>query len=269
MRISEVRGAAPQPVVVKGLENVPVAFSETVKTLVDRAPQLEAYREGMDLTGRIVLQFGGNLPSAKNLVVVTSRYLNKARQAQELEGVVPTIATYEHPDDIAGEYIAKMKTGHKQIGQKINAMPDNPEDYVFQPLVNIVAEFRVVVFYMNGKYHVSGVYKKTGSNMSLQSITGSAADELGKVAVKATEALGYGFSGVDVAVVDAGHGAHVRESVLGSLASAAGRVAGSFSNVEDLIRQHKVAVLEVNKLPSMANPMIAHDLIKNLYKHAT
>jgi hypothetical protein len=256
------------PVVVKGIENIPATFSQTVQTLVDRSPQLELFHDDMDLTNRIVLQFGGGFPSEKNKVVVTSKFYNKERQAQMLDGVVPTINTYTHPDEIGGEYIAKMKSGHKQIGQKVNELPDNPEDYVFQPLVKIVAEYRVVVFWMNGSYHVSGVYQKTGSNMSLQSITGRAAEQLGDVAIRATESLQYGFSGVDIAVVSSEHAVHIKESLIGTVASGLGRIAGSFSDVESLLRENKVAVLEVNKLPSMANPMIAHDLLKSLYKYA-
>lgn len=267
MKLFEL-GVAPQPVIVKGIENVPATFADTVKTLVDRSAQLELYRDGMDTTNRIVLQFGGNLPREKNTVVVTSRYFNKERQAQMLDGVVPTINTYTNPDEIDGSFIAKLKTGHKQIGQKIDELPDNPEDYVFQPLVRIAAEFRVVVFWMNGSYHVSGVYQKSGSNVSLQSITGPAAKILGDVAVKATDGLGYGFSGVDVAVVDVQHAKHVKESVLGAFASGLGKIAGSFSDVDELLRRHKVAVLEVNRLPSMANPMIAHDLLKSIYRFA-
>lgn len=262
-----------QPIIVKGLENVPATFSSTVRALVKHSNELEEYTN-QNTNGRIVLQFGGDLPSKDNMVVVTSRFYNKAAQSQMLQGVVNTVRTFRSSTEAKhgnGNFIAKRLVGHRQQGQLINQEPDNAGDYVFQPLVTIKSEYRVVVYFMNGSYHVAGVYRKTGSNMSFQSITGSAAYTIGEIAIAATDALGYGFSGVDVAIVEQSDAAnvHINESVLGGVASLVGKVAGKLSDTDDQLQSHIPVVLEVNRLPSMANPMIAFDLIKSIRKNAT
>lgn len=178
-----------------------------------------------------------------------------------LKNVVPTIKTYTSALEIDGDYIAKKKIGQRQAGQTINVEPENVEDYVFQPLLDIKSEYRVVVFFMNGEYTVSGVYKKTGSNMSFQSITsGDVYDTAVELAIKATERLGYGLSGVDIALVENNADKIISETLLGRSVSAVGRLMGRFadSTIDD---NEIMVVLECNTMPSMSNPMILTDML--------
>lgn len=267
MKVTDILTESLAPVVVRGIDNVPATFASAVNRLINNSDAL-VLDDGSDYSAdRIILQFGGNLPRRPNQINVTSRFLNKSRQDAALSGVVDTIKTYEDNLEIAGDYIAKQKAGHKQQGQLINQEPEDKTDYIFQPLVEIINEFRVVVYYMNGEYHVSGVYKKTGSNASFQSITGAAAEPMIEIAIKATEAIEYGVGGVDVAIVAAKDGEHISESFIGKAASLGGKLAGKFNNINSLINDNHLVVLEVNRLPSMANPMIAQDLVSSFHRN--
>ena len=206
---------------------------------------------------RVILGRGAGLPTAPNTVYVGNRYHGKDEQYRILRGVVPLVPTFSSADEIKGEFIAKKIHGQQQQGQLINQLPDNPSEYIFQPKIDIIKEYRVVVFYMNGEFHVSGVYQKTGSNMSITSITnGEVYDSCVSIAKKACEKLKYGASGVDIAQTSY----NVQESI-GDAVSKFGKMMGSFQKKTP---QGKFVFFEANTLPSMANPMILHDVIKKI-----
>lgn len=208
---------------------------------------------------KVVLGRGAGLPTEINTVYVGNRYHGKDEQYRLLRGVVPLVPTFHGPDDIEGEFIAKKIHGQQQKGQLINQIPDNPGEYIFQPKIDIIKEYRVVTFYMNGEFHVSGVYQKMGSNMSVTSITnGQVYDSCVAIAKKACEKLKYGASGVDIAQTSY----NVQENV-GGIVSKFGKVMG---NLQQKTPQGKFVFFEANTLPSMANPMILHDVIKKIFE---
>lgn len=216
--------------------------------------------------GDIKVLFGRRegLPTELNTIFIGNKFFNKEKQYNILKEYVPTIKTYPNTVELQGDFIAKKKTGHKQDGQKVNEIPDNSDDYVYQPLLDIKAEYRIVVYYMNGDYHVSGIYKKTGKNASFQSITGGSIQSLASdISIAATQALGYGLSGVDVAIVEKNDG--INESV-GDILSNLGKVAGKFGK-QGLNDDEHLVVIECNTLPSMSNPMIMHDTITSIFKN--
>ncbi len=218
----------------------------------------------------VVIRFGeSNLPSERNVVHIGGKFYNKERQARMLKGTVPTITTYSnYVDELGDKFLAKKKAGQRQEGQMDGVKPEDSTDYVFQPKVKIVKEFRVIVFYMNGKYYVSGVYEKTGSNVSVRSLGEAKAKPVAEMAKSATKKLKYGFAGVDIAIVHSSDSVHVTESVLGKLAQISMRELGNAKDVQDALEQHYPVVLEVNSFPSIANPAIAQDLLDAIQSKA-
>ena len=246
-------------------EKAPSSFRSQLSRLVSRIPNVKIGEHSSD---DIVFSFGrtGTLPTKRNTVYVGNVFYPKDKQMERLKNVVPTIATFKRAADIDGEFIAKRKTGHKQMGQLVNVEPDDADDYVFQPLLDIKSEYRVVTFYMNGEYHVSGVYKKSGSNAAFQSITGGKIYETAsELAVKACERLGYGLSGVDIALVE--NNEHIISEALGVTVgkgvSAIGKLMGKFAS-SAIAENEVLVVLECNTMPSMSNPMILVDLISKV-----
>lgn len=201
---------------------------------------------------------GSGLPTTPNLVCVQTNYHGKDEQYRLLKGKVPVIPTYRDPGSIDGEFIAKRIHGQKQQGQMFNQIPNNYREYVFQPKIEILKEYRVVVFYMNNEFHVSGIYQKTGSNLSFISITsGQIYDTSVEIATTACRVLGYGFSGVDIAQTSA----QFQENIVGSTASKFGKLMGKMQSSKPV---GNFVFFEANTLPSLANPMIANDLLKKM-----
>lgn len=214
----------------------------------------------------IQMSFGrrNGLPSQANAVYIGNVYLNKNRQYDLIKGQMPTINTFGSHEDIDGEFIAKKATGHKQQGQMINQVPDE-DDYIFQPLIEIIKEYRVIVYYMNGKHHISGVYEKTGSNMSLKSINaGSIHGDVVDMAIRSCELCGYGFGGVDIALTNISD--NISESISGTVTSTLGNLYGKTSR-KDKADDETLVFLEINTMPSMANPMISQELLKSVLKN--
>lgn len=258
---STISGVVTESVSMQNVSHAPASFQKVLYQIADRSPliKIDEYDEG-----DVRLMFGRRegLPTDANTVFVGNRFYSKERQASILRNVVPTVNTFLSADDVEGEFIAKRNIGQKQDGQLINQRPDNEEDYIFQPLLSINKEYRVVVYYMNGEYHVSGVYEKSGSNASFISITGGEVfARASQISIDAAKALGYGLSGVDIALVERSH--HISEEIVGAAASTLGRIAGKFSRSE-VGDNHVLVVLEANTMPSMSNPMIMHDLMKSI-----
>jgi len=257
--------------VFQNVDRVPSQFKKVIDNIVKKVGAKIDDGEDTLAHNDIIISFGNSsLPTQPNTVNIGGKFENKTSQYNKFKENVPTIKTFTSVvDDIAGNYIAKQKAGQRQVGQMYNELPDNPEDYIFQPKVNIKEEFRVIVYNMNRRYYVSGIYRKTGSNMSLSSVSvkSSAGKKLAKMAIKATDLLGYGFSGVDLAIVSASDSQHVNESI-GFIASATGKAMGSINNFNTLINNNYLVVLEANSFPSMTNPMIAHDLIASMESNA-
>jgi hypothetical protein len=256
---------------IENLDRAPTTFKQAINTLVTRDSELfvdEDPRSSSD----VVISFGNsNLPTSRNRIHIGGKFHNKESQYQLLRDIVPTIKTYTDSLEVAGErFIAKKKAGYKQQGQLIDELPDDDSDYVFQPLVDIMEEYRVITYFMNGDYHVAGIYKKSGSNVSYKSINinSPAGRKISDMAMNATEALGYGFSGADVAIVSNRNkeSLNVNESVTGFIASKTMRAFGSLDNTESLLRDNYLVVIEVNSMPSMANVGIYFDL-KTSIKH--
>ena len=110
---------------------------------------------------------------------------------------------------------------------------------------------------MNGQYHVSGIYKKMGSNASMTSITsGDVYNQCKGIALTAVEKLGYGVSGVDIAMSET----KVNES-LGYVLSNVGKISGRLQSGKVV---GQLYFLEANTMPSLSNPMILHDFIKSI-----
>ena len=257
----------------RDIEKAPSKWRDDLHKLVDRHPTVQEYdpeRQYSPMDTFVI--FGkGNIPSEKNTVIVGNKYHDKKRQYAKLKGKVNTIETYTDALEVKGkEFIAKRNIGEKQKGQLINQLPDDPEAYIFQNLVKILAEFRVVTYYMNGEYHVSGIYKKSGSNVSVSQIstTSKLGVVLSKIAIKATKRLGYGLGGADIAIVGTKDLPSVvlGENVLGNITSKATRLVGRL-DAQELFEGEYPVVLEVNSFPSMSNPAILFDLMKSIEKN--
>ncbi len=183
------------------------------------------------------------LPKKRNQIHIQNKYYGKVDQYNIFRNEhINTVKTYKQQEEAGTNFIAKKKFGSRQEGQLINQTPEHPKEYIFQPLVKIEKEFRVIVYYMSGKYHISGIYEKIGSNFSLFRLDENSKEGKGIsiMAIKATKALGYGFGGVDVAIVKDNDNINVKNE--------------SFPNI---------VVFEVNTLPSMKNPKILFDFISD------
>ena len=245
----------------------PVQFQKIINKIAASAG-IEDYLDSEISDDTIIIRFGERrLPTETNVVNIGGRFFNKEAQYAKLINKVPTIKTYnEYLDELGDRFIAKKRTGQKQEGQLDSTLPDDAADYIFQPKVEIVKEFRVVVFYMNDRYYVSGIYEKSGSNASFRSIKPSKLPEIANMAVDATDALGYGFSGVDIAIIHSEDSMYINESVLGRIASIALTDVGNPNDVLKALSKHYPVVLEVNSFPSLQNPAIAQDLLEALQK---
>jgi len=244
-------------IMLADVDSAPKQFQNYIYKLAERSDVFEVGDE--ILKGQAMIKFGRNssLPSNKNTIYFGNRFYNKHAQYRMLKGSVPTVPTYEDSDDVVGSFIAKHKSSQRQQGQLVNRVPDNPEDYIFQPLLDISSEYRAVVYYMNGEYHLSGVYKKIGSNMSMTSITsGEVYNVCKNIAITAVKELGYGASGVDIAISKT----EVSES-LGAFVSGVGKLSGKITRGKI---EGNVYFLEANTMPSVSNPMILHDLVKSI-----
>lgn len=239
------------------------SLSNSIKAIAKASPHIEL--SDTVENGQVEVRFGkGSLPMEQNKIVVGNKYYSKESQYNLLKDKVPMLPTVGHPDELKGEFIAKKKNSQRQQGQMVNKVPDNPSEYIFQPLVDILSEYRVICYWMNGEYHISGVYEKFGSNASLTSITsGQIYDQVTKVAKEATKILGYGVGGVDIIMTKS----KVHESIgniaysLGGVMSKAGKLKGAMSKKGV---QGSIYLLEVNTLPSLSNPMILYDLVKSI-----
>lgn len=245
------------PIVVSNVEEAPTQFQPYIERLAKNSNSLEI-GDSID-EGQAMLSFGrkSGLPRDKNTIYAGNAFFNKQTQYNMLKGIVPMVPTYTSSDGVSGSFIAKAKVGQRQQGQLINKEPNNPDDYIFQPYLEITSEYRVVIYYMNGEYHVSGVYKKVGSNASLTSITSGEVYNVCKgIALSSVETLGYGLSGVDIAMSKS----QVDES-LGHVMSNLGKLSGKLSSN---IVKGSMYFLEANTMPSLSNPMILHDFIKSV-----
>ena len=207
------------------------------------------YKEGEETHNDIVLFYRKKgLPKRRNEIYIQNKYYDKEQQYELFKKeFVNTVKTYNEQQNVNGKFIAKMKTGQRQKGQLINQTPEHPEEYIFQPLVDIKKEYRVIVYYMSGKYHVSGIYEKIGSNISLFKVDENSKEGKGIsiIAKKATRVLGYGFGGVDIAIVEPDENkVNVRNT--------------TYPNI---------VVLEVNTLPSLKNPRILIDFVQDANKN--
>lgn len=197
----------------------------------------------------IVLHYKkSGLPAKRNEIHIQNKYYGKVDQYNIFrEEFINTVKTYKDHVKAGTNFIAKKKFGSRQEGQLKNEVPEHPKEYIFQPLVDIVKEYRVIVYYMNNKYHISGIYEKIGSNFSLMKLDENSKEGKGVsiMAKKATRALGYGFGGVDVAIVKTDpENLNVKNT--------------AFPNI---------VVFEVNTLPSIRNPRILFDFISDVNKN--
>jgi len=269
MKLSQLR----ESLYIENLDRAPITFKKAINALVSRDSELIIDGEPTS-SGDVVLSFGNaSRPTSKNRIHVGGRFFNKVSQYNMLKNIVPTIKTYTDSLKVAGErFIAKKKAGYKQQGQLIDELPDDESEYVFQPLVDIINEYRVITYYMNNKYHVSGIYKKSGANISYKSINinSPAGKQIAEMSKTATDVLGYGFSGVDIALVSNKNKRSINfnESIGGAIASKAMSAFGSMSNDESLLRDNYLVILEVNSMPSMSNPAIYFDLKTSIKKNA-
>lgn len=270
MKLKELTEA----VFVQNIKKAPPRFHKDIMRMATRNRQMYI-DDGLiePSNDDVIIRFGENrLPSDKNTIHIGNKYLDKERQYSALKGVVNTIKTFTNVVDLkTKEFIAKKKKGEKQQGQLKNEIPKNPEDYIYQGYVQILAEFRVIVYFMNGDYHVSGIYKKSGSNVSFQSIntTSGVGKELTKIAIKATTRLGYGLGGCDIAIVSAENLENLvlSESFVGKLSSKGMKKLGSMIKMDDLLNEHYPVILEVNAMPSMGNPAILQDLVQSIMQN--
>ena len=260
-----------ESVIIKNFDRASSKFKTDISKMVAKTSALELFDENAFYTpDTAFIEFGRNgLPSEDNTVYVGNKYYDKSSQYNKFKNKVNTLKTYTDAIEVdVNRMIAKKKSGHKQAGQLINKLPDNPEDYIFQHLVDIEAEFRVITYYMNGQYHVSGIYKKTGSNVSVSQISkdSGVGKLIGAIAMKATGILGYGLGGADIAIVSAEQIGDMvlGESLMGFSASAATKLIGKIRNSDKLLNDSHAVVLEVNSYPSMSNKAIAFDLIKSI-----
>jgi D-alanine-D-alanine ligase-like ATP-grasp enzyme len=93
--------------------------------------------------------------------------------------------------------------------------------------------------------------------MSMTSITsGEVYNVCKNIAITAIKELGYGASGVDIAISKT----EVSES-LGAFVSGVGKISGKITRGKI---EGNVYFLEANTMPSVSNPMILHDLVKSI-----
>lgn len=260
-----------ETIVIKDIEKAPHQFQDNIHKLINRSDELELFDEVIQYSmNDVFISFGRqSLPMERNTVVVGNKFHDKRTQFQMLKNKVNTINTYTNQLNVVSKnFIAKKNIGQRQQGQMINELPDNPEDYIFQGLVDILAEFRVVTYYMNDNYYVSGIYKKTGSNVSLSQISQESSNGrmLADMAIKTTEILGYGTSGCDIAIVNASNLGDLvlGESIVGKLSSKATKLIGKINNIDNLMDDNYVVLLEANSYPSLGAPHILFDLIESL-----
>lgn len=260
-----------ESIIVKGIDKASSQFKPVLNKMITSSGGLELFdEEAFYPPDSVYIEFGKNtLPPPANTVYIGNKYYDKNQQYNKLKGKVNTLKTYTDAIEVSVDrMIAKKKSGQKQAGQLINELPDNPEEYIFQHLVEIQAEFRVMTYYMNGRYYVSGIYKKTGSNISISQISQDSG--IGKViaetAIKATDRLGYGMGGCDIAVVNASQVSDLvlGESILGLTASKVTKLIGKIKNHDELLNDAHVVVLEVNSYPSVSNKAIYHDLLRSI-----
>jgi len=197
----------------------------------------------------IILHFKKpGLPTKRNEIHIQNKYYGKVDQYNIFrEEFINTVKTYKDHAKAGNNFIAKKKFGSKQEGQLRNEVPENPREYIFQPLVDIEKEYRVVVYYMNKKYRISGIYEKVGSNISFFKLDKNSKEGKGVsiMAIKAIRALGYGFGGVDVARVKTDpENLNIKNTAF-----------------PDLV------VFEVNTLPSIRNPRILYDFVTDVNKN--
>lgn len=245
-------------IILSNVEEAPTQFRNYIYKLADRSNSFEI-GESVE-KGQAMIKFGrrSSISEVENTIHFGNVYYNKQSQYNMLKGIVPTVPTFDSSDDVTGPFIAKRKGGQRQQGQLVNKVPENPEEYIFQPLLDIMSEYRVVVYYMNGDYHVSGIYKKTGSNASITSITsGEVYNVCKNIAIAAIKELGYGASGVDIAISKT----EVSESAIGGVLSGLGKLSGKITRGKI---EGNVYFLEANTMPSVSNPMILHDLVKSI-----
>lgn len=265
MRIEELN----EDLYFAGLERDQRAMRQ-LGAIIERHPKLHHYNGETIGRGDAVIKFGGQLSNERNVVTVGNKYYNKQRQANILQGVVPMPATVFDPSqiDTTQGYVAKPVRGERQQGLLIDELPDDPTDYIFQPKLDIINEYRVITYHMNGDYHVAGIYKKTGMNVSLSSIPVDSpiGRAISQVALRATEALGYGLSGADVALVPTSDYSKLSENMLARAASAAMRVSGRMQNLS--VDGKMPVIIEVNSKPSMANPAIMQDLVRSILSNS-
>jgi hypothetical protein len=261
-------------IILKDIEKASSTFKNNISRLIDRSNEIELFDEIIEYGyDDVFISFGKQpLPRERNTVVVGNKFYDKRTQFQKLKNKVNTINTYtDQLEVLSKKFIAKKNIGHKQQGQLINQLPDNPDEYVFQGLVDILAEFRVVVYFMNNEYHVSGIYKKTGSNVSLSQISQDSkiGSMVSDMAIDATEILGYGLSGADIAVVNASNLGDLvlAESFIGAISSKATKIIGKINNIDHLMDDNYLVLLEANSYPSVGAPHILYDLLKSLDKN--
>lgn len=262
-----------ESIYIHDIESAPSQFKSSILTLIRRSNEFTLAHSDYPLPDGINLYFGRgrSLPSQPNTIVIGNKYYNKDSQYRILKGKVSTIKTFRDTAALAGkEFIAKKLTGSRQQGQLINRAPDDESDYIFQPLINIIEEYRVVTYYMNGEYHVSGVYAKSGSNASFRNVSNSSVGKTSiQIAIKATSILGYGVSGTDIALVsiDNTDDLNLTESIIGKLSSLGGAALGSISNADSLLNDNHMVLLECNSYPSLGNPMILYDFVSSIKKN--
>lgn len=242
--------------------------SRVASYILDNDPDVENYQGQFIQSGDVVFRKGGQFPPReKNTIVWGSRYYGKNQQYHLLKNVVPTAKTFLDAGNLsAGDgFVAKPDHGQRQQGLLIDEMPEDSSGYIFQPKLNIHSEYRVITYYMNGKYHVSGVYKKSGHNVSARTLpkNSTIAQSIASVGAVATEALGYGLGGADIALVPLEDKHKLEESFLSKstsrLMKAAGFADSWFSG--NTINSMIPVLIEVNTKPSMANPAILGDLL--------
>ena len=253
--------------VIKNRDKIPARFVKTLERIASLTPDVSFHDSSVKYPpSQRYISFG--VGNDKNTIHIGGRFLDKKSQYSKFKGKVNTLKTYTDTINLNLErMIAKKATGERQQGQMINKIPDNPDDYIFQNLVDIVAEYRVIVYKLNGEFFVSGIYEKSGSNVSIKQIPKN--NKVGKVisemAINATKLLGYSFGGVDIAIVRSSNASDVvlGESIIGGLSSTATKLLGKLSD-DKILDENIPVILEVNSFPSLANPAILHDLLASL-----
>lgn len=131
------------------------AFAKDIDKIASAVPMIHLADEPNEEDINIVFNRRGGLPNEDNTIYVGNKFVGKLQQHNTVKSHIPTIKTLSSSDGLEN-FIAKRNTGWKQQGQLINQEPDDPENYIFQPYLDIISEYRVVVYFMNGDYHVLG-----------------------------------------------------------------------------------------------------------------